>query len=231
MVAESTGAYAWAYVAAANLYTESTVPSGSGWTLGAGHYSDKGGDWTSWGDWHHARVDFETHPVLSVGNLAEAPHPDACFPSGDAACAVGFTTGSAPGGYTLRALTARFEDADDPDGMLGDLVVTLHADNAGLPGQALATLSGDNPTEAGDYTYTCAGAGCALKPNTTYFVQVSATAGAYLSEAYAWSATLSDHETAIPAGNGWTLANGTTAYRSTWQAYPDVGLLAIVATP
>ena len=231
VVAESSGAYAWAYVAAANLYTESTVPSGSGWSIGAGHYSDNGGGWTSWGDWHHARVDFETHPVLSVGNLAEAPHPDACFPSGDATCAVGFTTGSASGGYTLRALTARFEDADDPDGMLGDLVVALHADNAGLPGQLLATLSGDSPAEAGDYTYTCSGAGCALKPDTTYFVQVSATAGAYLSEAYAWSATLSDHETAIPAGNGWTLANGTTAYRSAWQAYPDVGLLAIVATP
>ena len=233
VVAESSGdgTYAWAYVAAANLYTETTVPSGNGWTLGAGHYSDNGGGWTSWGDWHHARLDFETHPVLSVGNLAEAPHPDACFPSGDTRCAVGFTTGSAPGGYTLRALTARFEDADDPDGMLGDLVVTLHADNAGLPGQSLATLHGDNPTEAGDYTYTCSGAGCALKPNTTYFVQVSATAGEYLSEAYAWSATLSDHETAIPSGNGWTLANGTTAYRSTWQTYPDVGLLAIFATP
>ena len=225
-----TGAYAWAYVASANLYTETTVPSGSGWTLGASHYAQDGEAWASFGDWHHARLDFETHPVLSVGNLAEAPHPDACFPSGDARCAVGFTTGSAAGGYTLRALTARFGDADDPDGNLGDLVVTLHADAAGLPGPALTTLNGDNPTEAGDYTYTCSGAGCALKPDTTYFVQVSATAGAYLSEAYAWSATLSDHETQVPAGNGWTLANGTAAYRSTWQAYPDVGLLAIVAT-
>ena len=149
----------------------------------------------------------------------------------DFLCKAGFTTGSAPDGCTLRALTARFEAAADPDGMLGDLVVTLHADNAGLPGRALATLSGDNPTQAGDYTYTCSGAGCALKPDTTYFVQVSATAGEYLSEACAWSATLSDHETQSPAGNGWTLANGTTAYRSTWQAYPDVGLLAIFATP
>ena len=233
VVAESSGngAYAWAYVASANLYTETTVPSDSGWTLGASHYAQDGEAWASFGDWHHARVDFETHPVLSVGNLDEAPHPDACFPSGDATCAVGFTTGSAPDGCTLRALTARFEAADDPDGMLGALVVALHADNAGLPGRALATLSGDNPTQAGDYTYTCSGAGCALKPDTTYFVQVSATAGEYLSEAYAWSATLSDHETQSPAGNGWTLANGTTAYRSTWQAYPDVGLLAIFATP
>ena len=233
VVAESSGAgaYAWAYVASANLYTETTLPTDSGWTLGASHYAPDDEAWASFGDWHHARVDFETHPVLSVGNLAEAPHQDACFPSGDTRCAVGFTTGDAAGGYTLRALTARFEDADDPDGNLGGLVVTLHEDNAGLPGPALATLSGDNPTEAGDYTYTCSGTGCVLKPDTAYFVQITAAAGAYLSEAYAWSATLSDHETAVPSGNGWTLANGTTVYRSTWQVYPDVGLLEIVATP
>ena len=168
--------------------------------------------------------------MLSVGNLDETPHPDACFPSGDTRCAVGFTTGPATGGYTLRAITARFDAADDPDGMLGDLVVALHAAADGVPGQALVTLNGANPTEAGDYTYTCSGAGCVLKPHTTYFVQVGATAGAFLSEAYAWSATLSGHETAVPAGTGWTLADGTTAYRSTWETYPDVGLLKVFAT-
>ena len=233
VVAESTGAgaYAWAYVASANLYTESTYPVASGWDIGSGHYSEDGDAWTGWGDWHHARLDFETRPVLSVGNLDEAPHQDACFPSGDTRCAVGFTTGSASGGYTLRAITARFDAADDPDGMLGDLVVALHAAADGIPGQALATLNGANPTEAGDYTYTCSDAGCMLKPDTTYFVQVSATAGASLSEAYTWSATLSGHETAVPAGTGWTLADGTTAYRSTWETYPDVGLVEIFVTP
>ena len=233
VVAESTGAgaYAWAYVASANLYTESTEPLASGWDIGSGHYSEDGDAWTGWGDWHHARLDFETRPVLSVGNLDEAPHQDACFPSGDTRCAVGFTTGPALGGTTLRAITARFDAADDPDGLLGDLVVALHAAADGVPGQALATLSGANPTEAGDYTYTCSGAGCVLEPDTTYFVQVGATAGASLSEAYAWSATLSGHETAVPAGTGWTLADGTTAYRLTWQTYPDVGLVEIFVTP
>ena len=42
-----------------------------------------------------------------------------------------------------------------------------------------------------------------------------------------------------PAGNDWTLANGTTGYRSSslnqvqgkpWVKYPDVGLLKVFAT-
>ena len=140
-----------------------------------------------------------------------------------------FTTGAAANGYTLAAVTARFAAADDPDGLLGDLVATLHADNAGLPGALLATLSGSNPHAAGDHTYTCSGTGCALSPETTYFVQFTATAGASRREAYEWTSTLSDHETAVPSGNGWTLANGTAGYGSSWTAYPDVGLLRVRA--
>ena len=235
VVAESigSGAYAWAYVASANLYTETTEPAGSGWTLGAGHYTDDNGDWTSWDDWHHARIDFAApqSPVVTVGNLDRAVHDDACFPSGDVKCAVAFTTGPNPDGYTLAAVTARFAAAADPDGLLGDLVATLHADSSGIPGALLATLSGSNPRAAGDYTYTCSGLeSCVLSPNTTYFVQFTATAGEVLSEAYEWASTLSDHETQSPAGNGWTLADGTDGYGSSWSEYRDVGLLRVRAT-
>ena len=235
VVAEAvgTGAYAWAYVASANLYTETTEPADSGWTLGASHYADDNGAWTSWDDWHHARIDFAApqSPAVTVGNLDRPVHDDACFPSGDAKCAVGFTTGPNPDGYTLAAVTARFAAAADPDGRLGDLVATLHADHAGVPGALLATLSGSNPRAAGDYTYTCSGLeSCVLSPNTTYFVQFTATAGEVLSEAYEWASTLSDHETQSPAGNGWTLANGTDGYGSSWSEYRDVGLLRVRAT-
>ena len=234
VVAEAVGAgaYAWAYVAAAHLYTEITEPEGSGWTLGAGHYADDNGDWTSWDDWHHARIDFEAppSPVVTVSNLDRPVHDDACFPSGDVACAVGFTTGSDPDGYTLDAVTARFAAADDPDGLLGDIAVTLHADGGGVPGALLATLSGDNPRASGDYAYVCFGLeSCVLSPNTTYFVQITAAAGEYLSEAYEWAATLSDHETQSPAGNGWRLADGTDGYESAWVEYRDVGLLRVFA--
>ena len=234
VVAEAVGvgAYAWAYVAAAHLYTETTEPADSGWTLGAGHVSEDNGDWTSWDDWHHARIDFEApkSPAVTVGNLDRPVHDDACFPSGDVACAVGFTTGPHPDGYTLDAVTARFAAADDPDGLLGDIAVTLHADGGGVPGALLATLSGDNPRAAGDYAYVCFGLeSCVLSPNTTYFVQITAAAGEYLSEAYEWAATLSDHETQSPAGNGWRLADGTDGYESAWVEYRDVGLLRVFA--
>ena len=165
-----------------------------------------------------------------MDNLDRPVHDDACFPSGDARCAVAFTTGPDPDGYVLDAVTARFQAADDPDGLLGDIVATLHAAGGGVPGQTLATLIGANPDTAGDYTYVCFGAGCILSPNTTYFVQVTATAGEYRMEAYAWSSTLSDHERQAPAGNGWTLANGTVGYGPSWSAYPDVGLLKVSAT-
>ena len=235
VVAEAVGAgaYAWAYAAASNLYSETTEPEGSGWTLGTGRYADDNGDWTSWDDWHHARIDFEAppSPAVTVSNLDRPVHDDACFPSGDVACAVGFTTGPHPDGYTLDAVTARFAAADDPDGLLGDIAVTLHADGGGVPGALLATLSGRNPRASGDYAYVCFGLeSCVLSPNTTYFVQITAAAGEYLSEAYEWAATLSDHETQSPAGNGWRLADGTDGYESAWVEYRDVGLLRVRAT-
>ena len=86
---------------------------------------------------------------------------------------MGFTTGSAVGGYTLSEITTRFRAKTDPNNALGDIAVTLHAktsnnvgDNLAPASATLATLSGVNPDTAGDYTYTCAGAGCALEPNT-----------------------------------------------------------------
>ena len=228
------GAYAWAYAAASHLYRETTAPADSGWGIETGHVSQDGGDWQGWDDWHHARLDFAALPsrAVTVDNLDRPVHDDACFPSGDTRCAVAFTTGPDPEGYTLDAITARFDNADDPDGLLGDVVVTLHADSSGIPGPyALATLIGKNPETAGAYTYVCFGLdGCVLAPDTTYFVQVAASAGEFVNEAYAWASTLSDHETPAPTDNGWSLANRTVAYRGTWQAYPDVGLLNVSAT-
>ena len=61
-------------------------------------------------------------------------------------------------------------------------------------------------------------------------MQVTATAGKSLSEAYEWASTLSDHETQSPAGNGWTLANGTDGHGASWVEYRDVGLLRVRAT-
>ena len=110
------GAYAWAYAAASHLYRETTEPADSGWDIETGHVSQDGGDWQGWDDWHHARLDFAALPshAVTVDNLARPVHDDACFPSGDTRCAVAFTTGPAPEGYTLDAITARFDGRRRP---------------------------------------------------------------------------------------------------------------------
>ncbi len=173
---------------------------------------------------------------VSVDNLDKGPvFQWPCGISGNSDCAVAFTTGSNASGYTLTAITARFADKSDSSGNLGNLVVTLRSDDSGRPDdrEYLANLTvGSNPDTAGDYRFTCDGAGCALSPNTTYFVMLSADAGstAYY-ETYNWQSTENNDEDLNPTGNGWTLANGTD-HRSgeIWQTeYPDTGKMKITA--
>ena len=142
---------------------------------------------------------------LTVSNLSESVYSD-CLVTSSRKCAVGFTTGGSAGGYTLAAITASFDYADaDSD----DLIATLHADNSGVPASAtLATLSGSNPENLAHYTYACSGNGCALAANTTYFVQFTADDNIE----YIWYTTNSDAETLVPAGIGWSLANGAVVH-------------------
>ncbi len=152
--------------------------------------------------------------------------------------AVAFTTGTSTAGYTLVSFTTKFSDKADPNGVLGDIVVSLHdADNAGVgvPASAtLATLDGSNPDTPGEYTYTCSGSGCALSPGTTYFAQFKTTGGANNSvEYYKMLSTGSDDETLTPVGNGWSLADTTDIYKqdSGWiLVFSDTTYLKVVAT-
>ena len=205
-------------------------------------------------------VDFSTH--LTVGNLDETPAPPifSCTISGDQACAMSFTTGGGSGGgsgggttsslgFALASVTAKFTTTSDPNGNLGDIVVTLHAAATGdaygdnlVPASAtLATLSGDNPyvaphsgesLVAKDYTYTCSGSGCDLDPNTTYFVKFGATAGTVNPDYYSWVSTFSQDENLIPGAAGWTLANGTDyQYQGQWEGeYWEPGMIKLSAT-
>ena len=173
---------------------------------------------------------------VSVDNLDKGPvFQWPCGISGNSDCAVAFTTGSNASGYTLTAITARFADKSDSSGNLGNLVVTLRSDDSGRPydREYLANLTvGSNPDTAGDYRFTCDGAGCALSPNTTYFVMLSADAGSTANyETYNWQSTENNNEDLNPTGNGWTLANGTD-HRSgeIWQTeYSDTGKMKITA--
>ena len=130
-----------------------------------------------------------------------------------------FTTGSAPGGYTLSSLTADFKAKDGSS--LGNIVVAIHASSGGNPADdATATLSGNNPDSAGNQTYKCS-TSCRLLPNTPYFLVMSAP-NASNSSHYEWRTTSSDSETAAPTGNGWSIGNTVKSKsgNSNWAAHP-----------
>ena len=181
-----------------------------------------------------ASISFTTSS-LTASNLSQTDAANTCGPSGDYKCAVGFTTGSAAAGYVLTGVTAKFGDATDPNDALGDLAVTLHASASNTVGDqkrpadaALATLAGDNPTGAGRHTFACAGAGCVLAADTTYFVQMAATAGASSAESYEWTATAAMGQTLLPADNGWTLLDETDYHASNaWSRSAEVGKLLL----
>ncbi len=168
---------------------------------------------------------------FSVSNLGESDHTSDCSMSGGAECAVAFTTGTAANGYTLHSITAKFKLVDSPTGF----VATLHSDNNGKPtANALATLGGSalTSTTGAEYTYTCAGSGCALSGNATYHVQFDQSAGP-TSHTFVLFATTSDDETRIPSGNGWALANEINhGIDNNWDSnpYDYAGKVKIVAT-
>ena len=174
-----------------------------------------------------------------MSNLGETGTTHWCSARADWRCAQGFTTGSAANGHTLASVTARFVDKA---GSPGDVVVTLHAaaDSNSHDGKRpdtdddtiLATLAGDNPDTAGDYTFTCSGDGCALAADTTYFARFSATGGA--DNKSRWKTVLNEFdETLVPANNGWTIANELD-YRigsAAWNSANDlVAYLQVSAT-
>ena len=169
-----------------------------------------------------------TPATVSVSNLAKSDHSTACDVSGNSACAVSFTTGGA--NTVLGSVEAKFKAKT---GSPGNIQVTLHADNSGNPSSVVrATLSGSNPDTAGNRTYTCAGAGCALDAGATYFVRFQATSGDYRNDSYNWVTTLSDDQDPTPAGNGWSLADGLNLQTDggTWTPFPDSGKLKVSAT-
>ena len=173
---------------------------------------------------------------VAVDNLDKAIAVNlGCPISGDADCAVAFTTGPNASGYTLTAIKAKFAVKSDSSGNLGNLLAGIYADASGRPDTRTKTedltVSG-NPDTAGDYQFACDVAGCALSPNTTYFVMFSADAGGISGEYYNWQSTENNDEDLNPAGNGWTLANGTDQrFGQDWQnEYSDTGKLKITAS-
>ena len=175
-----------------------------------------------------------TLPGVSVSNLTNGgTSPNAISATSQHAAA--FTTGSHPGGYTLHSFTARMQGG----GGTGDLSWAIHeasTDSDPKPATTITntTFSGSNPpgtTYYVSYTFTCAGSGCTLDPDTTYFLVGSSSGNAL----YNWIYTTDLSETAAPSDNGWSIGKGWLRSYSNnvwgdWATYNDVSRFKVSAT-
>ncbi len=180
-----------------------------------------------------ASVTFTTGGV-SVSNLGETALVSSCFTGtlagGYQRCGAGFTTGDATNGYTLDSVTAKLKATV---GNPGALTVALHAASGNTPASNAipsASFSGNpSPSATGDYTYGCAGAGCRLSANETYYVVIQTT-NAGDGNYYLWRFTDSNDETKSPSNNGWSIADSThTGGEGTFGGVTDAAAMFKVA--
>ena len=175
-------------------------------------YTYKAYDVSTCGDTHVISDETFTTGGVSVSNLSRN-QTFVCFMGAingsNSGCAIGFTTGSAANGYTLHSVTVRIGEGSSqkPSGFAISLREPDTTDSD-KPGNAVlnATLNGSTPTGAGTYTYTCAGTGCSLDQNETYFVAMTSTqtTGTRYHE---WQSVNWTDEDKIPSSNGWSISD------------------------
>ena len=142
-------------------------------------------------------------------------------------CATGFTTGTVASNYTLHSVTLSFAAAT---GSPAGFQLALHTLSGGVPSSSpRVVLSGSaNPATAGDYTYTCSGANCALSANTLYFMVATATSTSGDNH-FTWETTSAAAETNVPSNNGWSIANDHR-WNDPWQSVARPGLMKVAAS-
>ena len=148
--------------------------------------------------------------TISVSNLGEAADGIGIRLTVGYNGATAFTTGSNSSGYTLKSVTAGFASSPTP----GDITVAIHeadTSNASNPtSTALYTLSGDNPSAAGDYTFTCSvtnSVSCGLSASATYFLVMKGSTPQASLGYFEWNSTLSDNQANAPGDAGWAISD------------------------
>ena len=140
-----------------------------------------------------------------------------------------FETGSAPLGYNLTSIQVGMLATNGP-GIPTGFGISLCADNGGVPGSNLGSLSGsDNPSIGGIYTY--AASDITLTPSTAYWVVASASqSGGF----FWWSIASSTEYTST---DGWSTRTESPYGLILIQGDPPTGIglgplqFAVEATP
>ena len=172
-----------------------------------------------------AAVSFATS--ASVSNLTVASDNIGSAIDGSQSQASGFTTGGNSGGYKLLSVTAKFRDAlRTPTGFVAE--IRLEGAGGNPSDDVLYTLSGPDPTTAGDHTFTCSGS-CQLAASTPYFLVMKAGVS---TGNHRWDTTGVFTETNAPIDFGWTIADEGKTYSSgNWSTDNQwVGMFKVSAT-
>ena len=139
-----------------------------------------------------------------------------------------FTAGSNSGGYNLSSVTIEF---DTKFGTTGDLTVAIYSnDNSGKPDTLATTLTGSNPTGAGQFTYRCA-ASCSLTADTSYHVVLEAPDAVGANDGYSWETSSANTQVKQPLGNGWSIGKSYKHTHTSWSEESSFFKFQVAATP
>ena len=157
--------------------------------------------------------DAETAAAL-VGNTAQSGDAGHDLGSAGVKRAQAFTTGTSRAGYAPASVGIEFGEVSDTSSAPSDLEVTLNADGAGVPGDALCTLIAPaslSERSVNTFAAPASGTTCpVLEKETTYFVVVERVRVTG-SSAIAVGETASGSED-TGAAEGWSIADESTTY-------------------
>ena len=188
----------------------------AGWSVGNGRHSlESGESWASVpSDPYQIEVRGAANPPpppaeLQVSNAGQALDSRGMLSAAGEKAGQAFTTGPNPAGYVLGSLSLDIYSWDTAS----DLTVTLNADDNGVPGDALCTLSA--PASLTRPQTLGAPAACpTLTPRTTYFAVVEAVVATTPEAALGHTASYDEDGGSAP---GWTIANYSVYFGTQWD--------------
>ena len=220
---------------------ETVHPASNGWAIAnAGRAKLGSAAWASFSGTDanrspmlHIAADKNPVSVSSLGQTRNGSRAVGKLAGNHKKNTVQFTTGGNAGGYDLLSVTFEIDIYDPVYGTPGDLVVAIYSNGSNnRPDTSVTTLTGSNPTGAGQHTYSCS-SNCALASSTKYHVYLDAPNATGTSNYYAWQATGSSSETLAPSSNGWSLEESYQHSSGTglWNDLPDYLKVKVTAMP
>ena len=159
----------------------------------------------------------ETEPVVLVKNTGQTTSTGRSLTSTNSEYAQAFTTGPNPEGYRLSSIGIGLFTVQSTSTAGGQLIVSLHANDNGNPGDALCALRDPTSFTSGAVNTFVVPATCPrLASNTTYLVRIQRNV--VNADVIKVSTTASSSEDSGGA-SGWSIRNnGRRTDSGTWQS-------------